>query len=265
MEIPLKIQVKITGRGAPMVLVPGGLTGWLSWEPHALRLATTRKVIRVQLLSVEYGLENRKLPPDYSLKMESRALEATLNELELAEPFDLVAWSYGAAITLDYALYHQEMVRTITLIEPPAFWVLGSKKPSGPEYDSLLELSKSIRGDVSETQLEQFARAVGLCPPGKMPQELPQWQPWVQHRRSLLNTSAPFNHRDDPSRLRNFTRPVLLVKGTGSASFLHQIIDSLAMQLPNAEVVEMPAGHVPHIVSMDHFLDKLTIFQESAK
>lgn len=264
MEIPMMLA-KITGEGAPIVLVPGGLIGWLSWEPHALRLAATRKVIRVQLISVEYGLENRKLPSDYSLKMESRALEATLNDLELAGPFDLVAWSYGAAITLDYALDHQDMVRTMTLIEPPAFWVLGSKKPSGPEYDSLIELSKSIRGDVSEIQLEQFTCAVGLCPPGKAPQELPQWQLWMQHRQSLLNTSAPFNHTDDPSRLHNFTRPVLLVKGTGSAGFLHQIIDSLALQLPDAEVVEMPAGHVPHIISMDRFLDKLAIFQENAK
>ncbi len=80
----LKMQVEVTGEGAPIVLVPGGLAGWLSWEQHALRLAHTRKVVRVQLVSVEYGLSKRKLPSDYSLKTESMALKTTLDELGLS-------------------------------------------------------------------------------------------------------------------------------------------------------------------------------------
>ncbi|VVB85267.1 Haloalkane dehalogenase [uncultured archaeon] len=198
----VQMQAEVTGEGAPLVLIPGGLMGWLSWEPHARRLASMRKVIRVQLISVEYGLLNSKLPSDYSLKMESMALEATLNGLRLTAPADLAAWSYGAAITLDYALNHQDRVRTLTLIELLALWALGTQKPSGEEYESLLALCKNIHGDVSEAQLEQFVRAVGLCPPGKAPRELPQWQVWMLHRRSLLNTSAPFRHRDNPAAAR---------------------------------------------------------------
>lgn len=260
--MPLKMQSKTIGEGAPLVLVPGGLTGWLSWEPHAQRLAAERKVILVQLISVEYGLMNRKLPSDYSLKTESKALEATINKIGLTEPVDIAAWSFGAAIALDYALDHQNIMRTLTLIEPPAFWVLGKQKPFGKDYESLVELSKTLHDDVSEKQLEQFAQAVGLIPPGKSPDKLPQWQLWMQHKQSLLNTGAPFGHRDDPARLRAFHPPVLLIKGTGSAKFLHQIIDALAAQLPNAQVIEMPAGHAPHIVSMDLFLDKLAFFQK---
>lgn len=261
----VQMQAEVTGEGAPLVLIPGGLTGWLSWEPHARRLASMRKVIRVQLISVEYGLLNRKLPSDYSLKTESMALEATLNGLGLTAPADMAAWSYGAAITLDYALNHQDRVRTLTLIEPPALWALGTQKPSGQEYESLLALSENIHGDVSEAQLEQFVRAVGLCPPGKEPRELPQWHVWMLHRRSLLNTSAPFRHRDNPARLRAFQCPVLLVKGTGSAKFLHQIIDALAVQLPHAQLVEIPAGHAPHIVSMDRFFEQMAKFQAGAQ
>ncbi|MBI2979431.1 MAG: hypothetical protein HYY41_01145, partial [Chloroflexi bacterium] len=58
----MKMPVKVTGKGVPLVLVPGGLTGWLSWEPHTERLSATRKVIQVQLLNVQYGFENRRLP-----------------------------------------------------------------------------------------------------------------------------------------------------------------------------------------------------------
>jgi hypothetical protein len=81
-EKRLKMQAKVTGDGKHLVLVPGGLTGWLGWEPHAERLSKTRKVIRVQLLNVQYGFENRRLPPRYSVKTESHALASTLDEFK---------------------------------------------------------------------------------------------------------------------------------------------------------------------------------------
>jgi len=71
--------------------------------------------------------------------------------------------------------------------------------------------------------------------------------------------------RNDPLRLRQFQRPTLLVKGTASAKFLHQIIDALAAKLSSAEVVEMPVGHAPQIVSMDRFLATLASFQAGVK
>ena len=58
--------------------------------------------------------------------------------------------------------------------------------------------------------------------------------------------------------------PVLLVKGTGSMPLFHRIVDELGRQLPNAQVVELPAGHAPHIVSMEPFLERLAAFQASA-
>jgi hypothetical protein len=34
------------GEGEPIVLVPGGLTGWLSWVPHQERLSVRYHTIR---------------------------------------------------------------------------------------------------------------------------------------------------------------------------------------------------------------------------
>ena len=68
-------------------------------------------------------------------------------------------------------------------------------------------------------------------------------------------------HEDSLERVRQFERPVWLLKGTGSASALHQIIDELAAALPDARVSEMPAGHGPHLVSTERFLSGLAEFQ----
>ena len=251
---------KVEGDGEPIVLVPGGLTGCISWEPHARKLAADRKVVRVQLLTVEYGLKDRPLPQDYTFRTESEALGNALDDLFQADPVDIAAWSFGAATALSYALDNPERIRTLTLIEPPALWVLG------PEYhdrglDELGRSSEATRIEVSEEQLADFVHLVGITPPDVDPRKLPQWPLWVKHRRSLRGNVAPFATRDDPGRLERIRAPVLLVKGTGSAPFLHAIIDELTRRLPENEVVEYPAGHAPHIVSMDRFMEKMASFQ----
>ncbi len=260
-EKRLKMQVEVTGAGMPLVLVPGGLTGWLSWEPHAERLSNTRKVIRVQLLNVQYGFENRRLPPRYSVKTETQALASTLDELRLNAAVDIAAWSYGALVTLDYALDNPGLVRSLTLIETPALWILHKLGKLDAEAKQNEEVMRALHGDISEEMLEQFLCAAGLCPPGQSPRTLPQWPLWVQYRQALRNSPAVLTHKDDLKRLHAFKRPVLLVKGTGSAKFLHQIIDLLSAELPSAQVVEMPGGHAPQIVSIDRFLEQMKAFQ----
>src|SRR5687767_8159850 len=109
----MKMQFDIRGSGRPLVRVGGGLTGWLSWEAHQARLSRSRRVARAQLLRVQCGLENRPLPSNYSVKLESKALAAALESAKFDTAVDLGAWSYGAAVTLDCALDHPEKVRSL--------------------------------------------------------------------------------------------------------------------------------------------------------
>jgi pimeloyl-ACP methyl ester carboxylesterase len=261
------MRTDLQGHGRPMVMIGGGLTGWLSFIPHQQRLQETRRVARAQLLSVDLGLANRPLPAGYSVKLESAALATAIDELGLPGAVDLVAWSYGALVTLDFALDHPERVRTLTLIEPPAFWVLEAtgamNEETRRERAELEELHRQMREDVSEAQLAGFVRAAGLAPPGARPEDQPSWPLWVEHRRSLRQGHAVFNHTDDAARLRAFDRPVLLVKGTGSTRGFHRIIDALGGALPRSQAIELPGGHAPHIVSMDDFLAHLARFQDS--
>jgi len=264
-EPTVKMQLDAKGTGEPLVLVGGGLTGWESWIPHQQRLAASREVIRANPVAVQYGLEDAKLPPGYSIRFESDALAAALDVKGITKPIDLVAWSYGAYISLDFALQHPDRIRTLTLIEPPALWVLGATgmldAQAAQESQEMRSLYASMAGDVTEAQLGAFVRQAGLVPPGMSPEQLPPWKNWVQHRRSLRTGDAIWLHQDTAARLRAFDRPVLLVKGTGSSHFLHGIIDGLAATLPKATMIELPGGHAPQIVAMDDFLARLAAFQ----
>lgn len=268
-DLTIRMQTDAKGTGAPMVLVGGGLTGWASWEPHQARLSATRMVVRAQPIAVQYGLENAKLPAEYSVRLESAALAAALDHLQLNGPIDLVAWSYGALIALHFALEHPARIRTLTLIEPPAFWVLTEigmfDAEAKRESDQLRADYQTMTEDVTEAQLAKFVRAAGLVPPDRAPESLPQWPAWVRHRRSLRTGDAAWQHHDSGARLRDFDRPVLLFKGTGSSHFLFRIVDALGSALPSAEVVELPGGHAPQLVAMDAFLERLEAFTAAAR
>jgi pimeloyl-ACP methyl ester carboxylesterase len=264
MRHELQMALDTKGQGPPLLLVGGGLTGWLSWIPHQERLAHARSVSRAQPISVQRGLEGASLPADYSVKLESRALAAGLDAAELGGAMDIVGWSFGALLTLDFALDHPERVRTLTLIEPPAFWVLEATgeldERSKRERDALEELHAAMRGDVSEEQLEAFLNLAGFTAGGTSVQSMPQWPGWVKHRRSLLQGPAVFVHRDAAARLRAFNRPVLLFKGTGSSHFLHRVISVLGATLPDARIEELPGGHAPQLAAMDEFLRIVSAF-----
>ncbi len=255
------MQSKVTGDGPALVLVGGGLTGWVSWAPHAERLSASRKVVRLQPLSVQLGLEGATLPPDYSIKTESGGIASALDDHGLGGPIDVVGWSFGGFVALDYALDNPHRIRTLTLIEPPAFWILratGQLDDEARAHEGALE---SLQGQISEFQLEQFLVIAGFTSVGTPLRELPQWPVWNRHRQSLHNSAAVVRHYDSAARLDAFDRPALLVKGTGSSKFLHQIIDAAASRLKRAKVIELLAGHAPQVVSMDRFLDALAAFQ----
>jgi pimeloyl-ACP methyl ester carboxylesterase len=256
-EIP-SMQRDISGSGEPLVLVPGGFTGWLSWIPHAEALAGSRKVIRVQLHSVELGLSGAQLPPDYSVDYEVTALRNTLDDLDI-EQADMAGWSYGSLIALSFALHHPDRVRSLTLIEPSAFWVTSSRGPQSQEMLDEQEFLQTLTtDDVSEEQLIAFMRVAGLAPEGVDPRTLPQWPVWFEHRQSLRIGDIEFRHKDSLDLVSTFEKPVLLVKGEGSNPNYHDVADALAEELPNARVVSFPGGHAPHIVSMQPFLEEFT-------
>jgi pimeloyl-ACP methyl ester carboxylesterase len=256
----MKMQCEVTGSGRPIVLVPGGLTGWASWEPFVKLFNDKQRVIRVQLLGVQYGLENRPLPNDYSVKTESGALAATLDSLGLITPVDMLAWSFGAFTSLNFALDHSDRIRSLTLIEPPAMWVLRGTARWDGEVQKTADFFQTQKDDITEDMLAEFLIRAGFVQPGQSPRDLPKWNHWLPFRRSLLINPAVVTFRDDVKRLRSFQPPVLLVKGTGSTKWLHDVIDVLSENLSHSRVVEFPGGHAPHIASTDRFMIDLKKF-----
>jgi pimeloyl-ACP methyl ester carboxylesterase len=117
---------------------------------------------------------------------------------------DLVGWSYGGLIAQDFALDNPGRVRTLTLIEPPAFWALDRQEENDPDIRHMKELLHSFHGDITVSQLQDFVCGLGDCPSSQVLREDTQWQARVAERQALRGLYAVADHRDDPARLRAF-------------------------------------------------------------
>ena len=249
---------EVKGQGEPIVLVPGGLSGWLSWIPHAERLSAERKVVRVQLRSVELAEAGEPFPEDYGTPTEREALRASVDELGL-DSFNLVGWSYGGHVSLAFALEYPERVRTLTLIEPPAVWIL---RKTGHRASSLAKseaFDRSTAGrEITVDDLKGFLVRAGLGKPGEDFESLPQWPVWVRNRQVISVNATIWDYSDSLERLRDLEVPVLAVKGTETTEDLAAIVDDLVATVPHGRLLELPGGHACHIENIDRFLEELT-------
>lgn len=120
------------GKGTPVVFVHGTLEDYRSWDGQ---IEAFSKNYRVISLSRRYHYPNAwtKDSTDFSVANHARDLAAFLKALKLP-PVHLVGHSYGAFISFLVARDHPELIRSLTLAEPPMIPLL----KTSPEGDSIL-------------------------------------------------------------------------------------------------------------------------------
>lgn len=254
---------EVKGQGEPIVLVPGGLSGWLSWIPFAERLSKERMVVRTQLRSIELAEAGEPFPYDYGTLTEREALLVTVDKLGL-DSFDLAGWSYGGQVALAFALEYPERVRTLTLIEPEASWIL---RETGHAADTLARneaYDRSFTGrEITVGDLKDFLVRAGFGNPGDDFESLPSWPVWVRNRQVLSTIGTIHDYTDSLERLRSLDMPVLAVKGTDTTEQDAAVVDDLVAIVPRGRLLELPGDHASHIQNIDRFLEELDTHTEA--
>lgn len=254
---PRVIEHHVAGEGDQLVLVPGGVTGWLSWIPHQERLMDHHRVVRVQPIHNELGSAGQPGDPGYSAAIERESLRLTLDRLGI-DKVDFAGWSSGARALIQFAVKYPERVRSLALIEPPAYWLLeeqtGEPDPRLREVEDFLN---SLAGkDVTEDDLAHFLVVAGLAADVEGVRDHPAWETWSEVRNAL--SWQGFIGAEKPEGdVASIACPVLLVKGTDTVPWEKEVVDLLGKRLPNARVVELEGDHAAHIQSIDRFLEEL--------
>lgn len=253
---PRVLTHEVTGDGEPVVLVPGGLTGWVSWLPHADRLRERWRTIRVQPIHNELGSAGRPGEPGYTTETERESLRMTLDALGI-DAAHIAGWSAGGTAVIEFALAYPERVRSLTLVEPGAYWVLEQLGEASPDLERANSFMHGLFGkDVTEDDLAGFLELAGLAPSREAARNDPYWPRAVPHRAALSWYSEEFDRTDRSiEELATIRCPVLLVKGSDSTELDRHAVDVLGERLPKATVLELPGDHASHIQSIDAFLE----------
>ncbi len=255
---PRVLAYDAAGVGAPLILVPGILTGWLSWIPHQERLSAHRRVIRVQPIHNELGSAGIRGDAGYSAEIERENLRLTLDDLGL-DAADFAGWSAGGQSLIDFTLTHPSWVRSLALIEPASSWIIEQAGEIDPQSQDGDELILSLAGkEVSEDDLARFLQIAGFVSDASEARLHPNWERWAPHRASLSwLASGALQTRHSLEELEKIDCPVLLVKGRVSVQWERRVVDLLGELLPSSKVVELEGDHACHIQSIDDFIAEL--------
>ncbi len=254
---PRVLTNDISGDGKPLILVPGGLTGWLSWIPHQERLSGHHRVVRVQPIHNQMGSAGEPGDPGYTPEIHRESLRLTMDELGI-EIADFAGWSLGGNTLIEFTLAHPDRVRSLTLIEPGAYWML---EQLGETHAGVVEMNALLRRvagrTVTEEDLVSLLTLAGLADNPANAANQPGWERAVAHRMAL-SWLAPFLHT--PLTIADIVSiecPVLLVNGSETRPWEKRVVELLAKHLPNARSVELAGDHASHIQSIDEFLVEL--------
>jgi len=234
------------GKGAPLILVHGGLQDYRLWEPILGSLAERHRVIAYSRRNHFPNAVDAEGAPDGAADIHAKDLADLVRGLNLG-PVHVVGHSSGAVTALHFAAAHRDLVRSMVLNEPPATSLL-AKAPGGlamlKEQGARLAPARDafIVGDLQRA-IRLFVDAIGG--PGAFDR-----RPELGQRMALDNA---LSHRADNTSKRprpaftcedakKISAPVLLTRGAESSRFFHAIVDELERCLPRRESIVIPSA-----------------------
>jgi pimeloyl-ACP methyl ester carboxylesterase len=250
---PRILEHDSTGEGEPpLVLLPGGLTGWQSYVPLLEPLG--RRVVRLQPIVNAEGLAGRPAEPDYGTVVERESFWRTMDAAGI-DRMHLLGWSSGGRMALDVALDRPDRIETLTVVEPAAWWLADT--PDVAPFEAYVE---RIAGtDVTEDDLVEFLVRAGLGPEGTDFRALPQWPVWAGARNTLswYGAKAKAEAVEGLRGLEALRPPLLVLRGRTTSPWLASAAAAVAEAVPGARLVDLEGGHACILQDAPGFLAAL--------
>ena len=238
------IAVLREGEGPEVLLVHGGASPSTTWGALApLRARWTLALVHRR------GYPPSPLPPDGRQDFDVDA--ADLASLLDARPH-VVAHSYGVLGTLIAATRMPAHVRSLTLIEPPLYYLV----PGDVEVSRLERIGNAVLTHGLKTEpaaLREFLRLAGApeVGDGPLPEEV------AKGVRRAHGGRLPSEAHPALEVLRDACVPSLVASGAHAAA-LERMCDALASALDAERVVVPGAGHF--VAAAPGFADRLEQF-----
>lgn len=247
------------GKGDPVIFVHGTLDDYRLWY---MQMDTFAKDHRAIAYSRRYAYPNRQVnndSADYSPVIHAKDLAEFIKSLNLG-PVHLVGHSYGAYTALLTTMEHPELVKTVTLGEPPVMPLLQNVPGGDTIIDkfmkaSIIPAAAAFRSGDNQKGVSVFIAGVTGDSSffSKMP---PEAQAMVMSNVLELrgvalsrNIFPPINCED----LKKIKTPVLLMTGEKTLVLFKAINEELNNCLNNKEKVIL--SNATHGLEMENPVD----------
>jgi pimeloyl-ACP methyl ester carboxylesterase len=242
------------GKGDPVIFIHGGPGDYRGWTSQVGVFSREYRAISYSR-RCSYPNNYTGDYTDDTVVNNADDLADLIRKLELA-PAHLVGHSFGGFIAILCALRHPDLVRSLVLAEPAVMPIIINntspisllalflKSPS--TATAMIRLaSKSFIPGQKALRRGDFQQAVKIFVNGVLGKEDGFEQLPVSIREMMIENAKSLIGETDASKLPRFSRedarkisaPTLLVKGERSPKFLHIVVDVLAQELRNNEVV----------------------------
>jgi pimeloyl-ACP methyl ester carboxylesterase len=236
------LEVELLGEGEPVVVIQTALTA------DELRPLCEETARRAAYQVIHYhrrgyaGSSPRDRPA--TVADEASDCRSLLAALDVA-PTHVVGASYSAAIALTLASTAPEMVRTLTVAEPPPLGV-----PSTAEFVAAnTRLAESFRGRGPSAALDELLAVLsGPDWRRRWERDHPGWVDAMERDAATFFASdlpALLSWRFDEEEAARVRCPVLYVGGSDSGRWFAEVRTRMLRLLPHAEDATVPgAGHL---------------------
>jgi pimeloyl-ACP methyl ester carboxylesterase len=215
------------GKGVAVIFVHGSLGDYSTWDTQLGPFAETYRAIAY---SRRYNYPNTNgLRPNHSAVVEAQDLAAFIKALDLGK-VHAVGHSYGGYTALFLAVNHPELVRTLTLAEPPVIFT-GDRPEESKE-----RLAKQARAAFEKGDPEEAVRAIINASREGAYDRIPELfrRQLLRNARELkaLVTSDQMYPGLDRDAVRRIEVPTLLLSGEKSPTSLKSVDAELERLLP---------------------------------
>lgn len=235
------LRYRAEGEGQPIVFLHGWTLDLDQWEPQALELTGSMRVLRYDRRG--HGGSTGAPDPD----RDAGDLVALLAHLQAARPV-IAGMSQGARVALSFALRHPEHVNALVLDGPPDCFGAGEPEASGDL------LRASFCALARAAGMEAFRRAWRENPLMQLRGENPEARmlldgmlaryPGTDLLDDAPKSGAPF----EAKALTRLMAPALIVNGEFDTPARRRTGERLMRALPRAEHVLLPeAGHLANL------------------
>jgi pimeloyl-ACP methyl ester carboxylesterase len=214
------------GKGVAVVFIHGTLGDYSVWDGQLGPFAETYHALAY---SRRYNYPNtNKLRPNHSAAVEADDLAAFIHKLDLGK-VHVVGHSHGAYTALFLAVKHPELVRTLTLAEPPVVF-------AGEGVDDAKErLVKRARASFATGETEDAVRTIVNSTRAGTYDKIPEpfRKRLLRNARELeaLVTSDNMYPALDRDSVRKIAAPTLLLSGEKSPPVHKSVDEELARLL----------------------------------